>query len=61
LLRLPPKNPERAIQRLIQDPLAMRILEGDVLPGDHVIVDADSRAGVTRITRTAAQVELASA
>jgi ATP-dependent Clp protease ATP-binding subunit ClpB len=33
---------KRAIQRLIQDPLAIRILEGSVLPGDHVIVDADA-------------------
>ncbi|MGH9794315.1 MAG: ATP-dependent chaperone ClpB [Candidatus Acidiferrales bacterium] len=32
---------KRAIQRLIQDPLAMQILEGEVLPGDKVIVDAD--------------------
>lgn len=32
---------KRAIQRLIQDPLAMQILEGKVLPGDKVIVDAD--------------------
>jgi len=32
---------KRAIQRLIQDPLAMKILEGEVLHGDHVIVDAD--------------------
>ena len=31
---------KRAIQRLIQDPLAMRILEGAVLPGDRVRVDA---------------------
>ncbi|HEX6466506.1 MAG TPA: AAA family ATPase, partial [Terriglobales bacterium] len=32
---------KRAIQRLIQDPLAMKILEGEVLHGDHVIVDVD--------------------
>ncbi len=32
---------KRAIQRLIQDPLAIKILDGDVLHGDHVIVDAD--------------------
>ncbi len=32
---------KRAIQRLIQDPLAMQILEGEVLPGDKVMVDAD--------------------
>ncbi|HEV2963413.1 MAG TPA: ATP-dependent chaperone ClpB [Candidatus Angelobacter sp.] len=32
---------KRAIQRLIQDPLALKILEGEVLHGDHVIIDAD--------------------
>jgi ATP-dependent Clp protease ATP-binding subunit ClpB len=32
---------KRAIQRLIQDPLALKILDGEVLQGDHLIVDAD--------------------
>ena len=32
---------KRAVQRLIQDPLAMKILDGEVLHGDHLIVDAD--------------------
>ena len=32
---------KRAIQRLIQDPLALKILEGEVLHGDHVVIDAD--------------------
>jgi ATP-dependent Clp protease ATP-binding subunit ClpB len=32
---------KRAIQRLIQDPLAMKILNGEVLHGDHIVVDAD--------------------
>ena len=41
----------RAIQRLIQDPLAMRVLEGAVLPGDHVIVDADTKSGQLRFER----------
>src|SRR6201997_2099370 len=36
---------KRAIQKLIQDPLAMKILDGAVLHGDHVIVDADKKAG----------------
>jgi ATP-dependent Clp protease ATP-binding subunit ClpB len=31
---------KRAIQRLIQDPLALRILEGEIHPGDVVRVDA---------------------
>src|SRR5271168_1509833 len=32
---------KRAIQRLVQDPLAMKILDGEILHGDHVEVDAD--------------------
>jgi ATP-dependent Clp protease ATP-binding subunit ClpB len=32
---------KRSIQRLIQDPLAMKILDGEILNGDHVVVDAD--------------------
>ncbi len=35
---------KRAIQRLVQDPLALKILDGEVLHGDHVIVDADKKA-----------------
>jgi ATP-dependent Clp protease ATP-binding subunit ClpB len=31
---------KRAIQKLIQDPLAMKILDGEILHGDHVVVDA---------------------
>jgi len=32
---------KRAIQRLIQDPLAIKILDGEVLHGDQVRIDAD--------------------
>ena len=32
---------KRAIQRLVQDSLAMKILDGEVLHGDHVLIDAD--------------------
>jgi ATP-dependent Clp protease ATP-binding subunit ClpB len=32
---------KRAIQRLVQDPLAMRILDGSVLHGDTVKIDAE--------------------
>ena len=35
---------KRAIQRLIQDPLALKLLDGEVKPGDTVIVDADPRS-----------------
>jgi ATP-dependent Clp protease ATP-binding subunit ClpB len=36
---------KRAIQKLVQDPLALKILDGEVLHGDHVIVDADKHSG----------------
>ena len=38
---------KRAIQKLVQDPLALKILDGEVLHGDHVIVDADKKSGQT--------------
>jgi ATP-dependent Clp protease ATP-binding subunit ClpB len=38
----------RTIQRLIQDPLAMQILEGKVLPGAHVRVDRDGKKDAMR-------------
>jgi ATP-dependent Clp protease ATP-binding subunit ClpB len=46
---------KRAIQRLIQDPLALKILDGEVLHGDHVIVDADlpRRQMVFKVSRRA--------
>src|SRR6201986_696511 len=34
---------KRAIQRMVQDPLAIQILEGKVLHGDHVVIDADKK------------------
>src|ERR1035441_8306702 len=37
---------KRAIQRLVQDPLATKILDGSVRHGDHVTVDA-SKTGLT--------------
>jgi len=33
---------KRAIQKLVQDRLALKLLDGEVVNGDHVIVDADS-------------------
>ncbi len=35
---------KRAIQKLVQDPLALKILDGEVLHGDHIVVDADKAA-----------------
>jgi ATP-dependent Clp protease ATP-binding subunit ClpB len=50
---------KRAIQKLVQDPLALKILDGEVLHGDHVIVDADKRAGkmVIQVSRHVAVKE----
>ncbi len=36
---------KRAIQKLVQDPLALKILDGEVLHGDHVVVEADKATG----------------
>ncbi len=36
---------KRAIQKLVQDPLALKILDGEVLHGDHLVVDADKKVG----------------
>jgi ATP-dependent Clp protease ATP-binding subunit ClpA len=43
----------RTIQRLIQDPLALQILEGKILPGDHVRVDRDGQKDAMRFERVA--------
>src|SRR6185295_611754 len=32
---------KRAIQKLLADPLALKILEGDIQPGDHVLADVN--------------------
>jgi len=41
----------RAIQRLIQDPLALKLLNGDFVEGDTVEVDADPVSGVLRFQK----------
>jgi len=38
---------KRAIQRLVQDPLAMKILDGTVLHGDNVTLDTDAKGAIT--------------
>ena len=38
----------RAIQRFVQDPLAIDILDGKILPGDSVFVDVDPKTGEMR-------------
>ncbi len=41
----------RTVQRLVQDPLAMRILDGSVLPGDLVRVEAEPESASLRFER----------
>ncbi len=50
---------KRSIQRLVQDPLAMKILDGEVLHGDQVVVDADKKTGklTFKVAARAAQPE----
>jgi ATP-dependent Clp protease ATP-binding subunit ClpB len=47
---------KRAIQRLIQDALALKILDGEVNPGDEVTVDADPTGDTMRFERASAKV-----
>ena len=46
---------KRAIQRLIQDPLAMKLLDGDVLAGDSITVNGDLKKGVMTFERATAK------
>jgi ATP-dependent Clp protease ATP-binding subunit ClpB len=51
----------RTIQRMIQDPLAMQILEGKVLPGDQVRVDREGQKDAMRFERVAKAKPVAAA
>jgi ATP-dependent Clp protease ATP-binding subunit ClpB len=51
----------RTIQRLIQDPLAMQILQATVLPGDHVRVDRDGQKDAMRFERAPSKQPAAAA
>jgi len=51
----------RTIQRMIQDPLAMQILEGAILPGDHVRVDRDGKKDVMKFERVPSRSPAAAA
>jgi ATP-dependent Clp protease ATP-binding subunit ClpB len=48
---------KRAIQKLIQDPLALKILDGEVLHGDHVVVDARDGKMQFQVSRTVRKKE----
>jgi ATP-dependent Clp protease ATP-binding subunit ClpB len=39
---------KRALQRMVQDPLALKILDGEVLHGAHVRIDVDRRSNQLR-------------
>jgi len=47
---------KRAIQRLIQDPLAMKLLDGEVAPGDSLTIDADMKKGAMTFAPARAKV-----
>jgi ATP-dependent Clp protease ATP-binding subunit ClpB len=51
----------RTIQRLIQDPLALEILNGTILPGDHLRVDRDGKKDVMKFERVPAKQPAAAA
>ncbi|MGA7402349.1 MAG: ATP-dependent chaperone ClpB [Candidatus Sulfotelmatobacter sp.] len=54
---------KRAIQKLVQDPLALKILDGEILHGDHIVVDADKKAGKMKfeVSHRVGEKELAKA
>ncbi|MBV9625439.1 MAG: ATP-dependent chaperone ClpB [Acidobacteria bacterium] len=49
---------KRAIQKLVQDPLALKILDGEVLHGDHVVVDGNGDKMGFEVTGRAAEKEV---
>jgi len=51
----------RTIQRLIQDPLAREILNGTILPGDHLRVDRDGKKDAMKFGRVPAKKPAAAA
>jgi len=44
---------KRALQKIVQDGLAMKILEGSIVAGDHVIVDVKGDGEVLFEKKTA--------
>jgi ATP-dependent Clp protease ATP-binding subunit ClpB len=46
---------KRAIQRLIQDPLALKLLDGEIHPGDAIRVDADTKNDEMKFARETAK------
>ena len=48
----------RSIQRLLQDPLALRLLAGDFLAGETVVVDRDGESDKLKFDKVEAPVEV---
>ena len=46
---------KRALQHQIQDKLALKILDGEFLPGDHILVDADWSAGTMTFSKISSE------
>jgi len=46
----------RAIQRLIQDPLSLKLLAGEFVPGDTVVVEGDPEKHALEFTRRVAEL-----
>jgi ATP-dependent Clp protease ATP-binding subunit ClpA len=46
----------RAIQRLLQDPLSLRLLSGDFSPGDTVVVEGNADKHALEFTRRVAEL-----
>jgi ATP-dependent Clp protease ATP-binding subunit ClpB len=51
----------RTIQRMVQDPLALQILEGKILPGDRVLVDRDGKSDSMKFERVPSKQPAAAA
>src|SRR2546430_8483676 len=49
---------KRAIQKLLADPLALKILEGDIQPGEHLVADVRDRKS-TRLNSSHSQISYA--
>jgi ATP-dependent Clp protease ATP-binding subunit ClpB len=48
---------KRAIQRLIQDPLALKLLDGEIRPGDEVNADVDKKNDEMKFERKASKAK----
>jgi len=46
---------KRAIQKLVQDPLALRLLAGDFVSGETILVDVDGSGGKLRFEKQVAE------